>query len=99
MSGIQFTRPTRTRHRQHSFVVSGVAVMISFKGERQGERKNARYVTADGRSVTNCMDSEIGYSNLALENRFFLAHVHLTTPFVSLTRLELKQDHIGVRKL
>ena len=30
LSGIQFTPPKRTRHRQDSFVVSGVAVWISF---------------------------------------------------------------------
>ena len=31
LSGIQFTPPKRTRHRQDSFVVSGVAMWISFK--------------------------------------------------------------------
>ena len=31
LSGIQFTPPKRTRHRQHSFVVSGVAMWISYK--------------------------------------------------------------------
>ena len=31
LSGIQFTPPKRTRHRQDSFVVSGVAVWISFQ--------------------------------------------------------------------
>ena len=30
LSGIQFTLPKRTRHRQDSFVVSGVALWISF---------------------------------------------------------------------
>jgi len=47
------------------------------------------------------MDSEKGYSNLALEveNRIFLAHVHLTTLLMSITRLELNKDHTGVRKL
>ena len=32
LSGIQFTPPKRTRHRQDNFVVSGVAVWISLKG-------------------------------------------------------------------
>jgi len=35
LSGIQFTPPKRTRHRQDSFVVSGVAVWISFYTTRQ----------------------------------------------------------------
>jgi len=34
LSGIQFTPPERTRHRQDSFVVSDVAVWISFKSKR-----------------------------------------------------------------
>jgi len=51
LSGIQFTLPKRTRHRQDSFVVSGVAVWISFK--RQAYLQSCSGQTAGHFSAAN----------------------------------------------